>query len=172
MTAIGDVIAVVAVLVGLGVTAWAMLVGLAFALPGATRRAQIRIASDATGTALTGTLWLLVPTLGVLGINAPHPGLKLVAAILLAGSLLIAAIGAAGLAAIVGERISAASGLSTYAGLVKGAAYLVAAMQLPILGWFVGLPLVLVLGLGAGFPSVLRRGYAGLPPIAVPEEVR
>lgn len=171
MTTIGDVFAVVAVLVGLGVTGWATLVGLAFALPGATARARHRIESEPGGTAVLGVLWALVPVLGLLLLNVPNPLAKFVGAIVASGSLLVAAIGAAGLAAIVGERISSASGLSPYAGVVKGAGFLAAAVQLPIVGWFVALPVLLLLGFGAGFPAVLGTRKVRIPEI-VREEIR
>lgn len=150
MTTIGDVVAVVAILAGLGVTGWAMLVGLAFALPGATARARARIETDAAGTATLGVLWLLVPMFGLVLLNVPNPLVKLVGTFVAAGSLLVSAIGAAGLASLVGDRISDSSGLSPYAGIVKGAGFLAAAVQLPIVGWFVALPILLLIGLGAG----------------------
>ena len=162
MTTIGDVFAVVAVLAGLGITGWATIVGLAFALPGATARARTRIECEPGGTAIVGVLWLLIPIFGLILSNAPVPLLKLLATIIVAGSLLIAALGAAGLASLVGERISADGNLSRYAGIVKGAAFLSAAVQLPIVGWFVALPLLLLIGLGAGFPAALAGRKAKL----------
>ena len=171
MVTIGDVVAVVAILAGLGVTGWATVVGLAFALPGATARSRARIESDAGGVGIVGVLWLLVPIFGLILMNVPNPLVKLVGTVVSSASLLIAAIGAAGLASLVGDRISSASGLSTYAGVVKGAGFLAAAVQLPIVGWFVALPVVLLIGLGAGFPAVLAGRRSRVPEI-LPEEIR
>ncbi len=156
MIAIGDVLSVVAVLGGLWLTSSATLVALAFLAPGAVARGRARIEREPGGTVWLGVLWTLVPFFGLLVAGAPFPLAKILGLVVVAGSLLVAAVGVAGVASIVGERIEGASGLSRYAATMKGAGIVAGAAQLPVVGWFLGAPLLLLIGMGAGFPAVLH----------------
>lgn len=115
--------------------------------PTIVERGRERLASRPVRTALIGALvsvpWLLV---AILLSNAPLGGLKLAGAIL---GLAWIAVGLAGLGSIalhVGER--GAVGGAAWTTVARGAGFLALTWMLPILGWFVMLPLSLVCGVG------------------------
>ena len=74
--------------------------------------------------------------------------------------LLIATLGSAGLATVLGGRIGRMSpDHSAFTVYLRGTALLVAASYVPVLGWFLLFPVQLFAGVGAGV-AVLRRGAA------------
>lgn len=165
---IGDVLAAVAALVGLALSGWALLVGLALLFTGFTARAQGHLenspgAAFGTGLALIATVSLLAITL----IKQPNALLKLSGWSLLLALLLLSALGAGGLALLLNRRVRGLEPeLSAFSGLCRGAAILVLAGFMPGLGWFIVTPLVVITSLGASIRTLWQARQAVAPVMA------
>lgn len=152
MLILGDVLAVVASLVGICLTAWTTLLALSLLFPSRAERAAdgIRIAPGRTfgwGVVLTAILGFA----GLVLLGNPAPVAKLVGWLIMLTLLSLAALGASGLSLVLGGRVrDNEPHLSTYAALMRGAALVVVPGLLPVLGWFLVAPVVLLLGVGAG----------------------
>ncbi|HRI86976.1 MAG TPA: hypothetical protein PLJ47_03435 [Candidatus Hydrogenedentes bacterium] len=97
-------------------------------------------------------------------------GLKLVGAILVSGLLLIGLLGSAGLARLVGMRLASATDQHyPWRRVLRGGIILSITFVLPIIGWFVVLPLTLVSGVGAIIVS--RWGRRAPESVASPVSV-
>lgn len=158
-----DMIAIFGVLliIGLGFPALLFLVWLTF--PTTVDRAQQRIAQTpwrcfwlGVGIALAITMPILVL------LNLPGAG-QLLGSLLLLLSLTSATIGAAGIAAYLGERIGTRNQGATEQGatiphrrFLSGATTLELAIAFPIIGWLIALPITLLLALGATTFALLR----------------
>jgi hypothetical protein len=159
-----DVLAVALVIVGLMATLPAPWLLARALLPGAVERARERLVARPVLCLFAG----LVPA--VLGIGVAlallgqgGPPVKILGFALFTGTILVAGIGMAGLAAAVGERLpSAADAGRPWRGLVRGAICLELAFLVPFVGWFGLLPLALAAALGAAVLSL--AGAAATPP--------
>lgn len=126
-------------------TAWWLL------FPATVERARLRL--DRTpwrcfglGGALTAML--IIPIVGLLML--PFGPAKFMGWALVAITLAVSALGAAGLAAKMGDKISAhSSAMPPVGAFVRGAIALELAAIFPILGWFILIPIVIVTSLGA-----------------------
>ena len=145
---------IVAFLIGVGGTAWAMTVTMGLLFPERAARA-----SGATrGAFVRGLLPLGIGIFGFILLSLPFPGAKLLGTAVLLGVLALAALGLAGLSHLVGRRIALlAPEMGEYAGFLRGAGFLVAASLFPFLGWFLFAPLTFVVALGAGWSALARR---------------
>lgn len=156
MVYVGDVLSVVATIFGLFITAWAASVAIMLLLPNATARAR-SAAEETPGRSIFSGI-LLLSTLGFLGLAmlaAANPLVKLAGWILTLTLLGIAAVGTAGISQAAGGRIRQFEPeMSAYPAMVRGAAYVVGATMLPILGWFLFAPLLLAASLGAGWKAM------------------
>lgn len=157
MVSLGDIMGIVAFLVGLGGTGWAMTVTMGLLFPLQTERA-----SGATkGAFVRGLLPLGLLLMSVVAFNLPLPGSKLLGLALFLAILAVAALGLAGLARIAGGRIASLSPeMGPYPAFLRGAAFLVAACLFPLLGWFLFAPVAFVVALGAGWAACARRPAA------------
>ena len=155
---IGDVLAVMAAVFVVGATWAATILLAALAFPAKTTLAQQKIVS-APGASVARGLGLAV----VLGILAAafwsHPGpARLIGGLLLATLGALAAVGSAGIARLVGERIqSVGSHMNPFATLTRGTILYVAAGFLPVIGWFLVAPAALLLSIGGGAAALLTR---------------
>lgn len=156
---IGDVLAVVASVVGAAVSAWALTICAALLF---TRRAAAAHAAlqqswakcFIAGLFATFALLFVSTQLALL----PLPVAKLTGLLGFAATLALAAVGSAGFAGLVTERIIRHDpGVSAYSALTRGAGLLVAAAAFPVLGFFVITPLLIVLSVGAGTIALVRR---------------
>lgn len=155
---IGDVMAVVAALVGICISAWALMVTCGLLFPSrsdAAREYLVRRPKAAIGL---GALITLIPGfLGIAILSVPMPGAKLFGMLVLLTILGCGALGGAGVSFVAGDRIqSMAPDLSDYAVFVRGAGFLVVAAVFPILGWFFFGPLALFAAVGCGAHAVAR----------------
>lgn len=149
---IGDVLAVVSFLAGAGLSWWALLVGSALLWHGRANwaRAQLeartgRVLATGVGAALGGGA--LIALLA----NLPNGVLKLSGWLLFFVMLGVAALGGGAIASLLGERLRrACPDLSVLGAVSRAAALLVGAQFVPLLGWFVLLPLCFLFALGAG----------------------
>ena len=94
------------------------------------------------------TAILVIPVVGLLML--PFGPAKFLGWALVVIALTLSALGAAGLAAKLGDKISARSGnISPVGAFVRGAFALELAAVFPVLGWFIFIPLAIVTSLGA-----------------------
>lgn len=158
MLILGDVVAVIAILVGTFVTGMALVLTFALVFTSRVEIASERLQQRPGRCLSTGLLLLLV--LGGLGtflLNAVPPVRELGSLFLLLLAS-VSALGLGGLAHLLGRQIRTwEPSLSPYGGLVRAAAIIVLACLFPVLGWFLVAPLMLMAGLGAGAFALTRR---------------
>jgi hypothetical protein len=155
---IGDILAIVAAVVGICVSAWALMVtcGLMFPAKAETAR-QVLLSKPKACIGLGVGLALVPGFLGVVMLGSPHPGLKLLGMLGILTVLGCGALGGAGVSFVAGDRIqSMAPELSDYAVFVRGAGFLVVGSIFPIVGWFAFGPIALFAAVGSGARAVLR----------------
>jgi hypothetical protein len=152
-----DVAAVFGTLLAMGIAFPGMLAAWWLLFPSAVGRAKQRFTRTpgrcfALGMAIVG---VLVVPLGVL-FTLPGPG-QLIGFIVLLTVLGAATIGAAGIAATMGERLlQRTPTLSPFAAFVRGAIALELAAAFPFVGWFIFIPIALIMSLGATAFALLR----------------
>lgn len=158
MFIMGDVLAVVAAVVGIGATLWAAI--LAFTVLFQNRvRQSAELALHWKPTLLWGAgSALIAGGFGLVLANQPNGLGKLIGYVLLLGLLSVAVLGSAGLAWLTGKRVIRLNPAhSTLGATGRGAALLIAAGFLPVLGWFGFFPILALLSLGAGTRALFRR---------------
>ena len=154
---IGDVLAVIAFALTIGVAWGATILLVSLIVPARALRAQTAIMDAAGACFLRGlaTLFVALLVFVVLQQNPAWP-VKLLSAVPLAASGLLAAIGSAGIVRLMRERISGMgeAAMPPFAALTRAAMLYVAAGYLPIIGWLCVLPLALFVSLGAGVTAI------------------
>ena len=169
---IGDVLAVIALVLTLaaGWTATLLLAALAF--PERVRRCGEAITAS-TGLCLArgaGMLILSAVIAGRLGHHAAGP-VRLIAGAFWGGVGLVAALGSAGIARLLGGRIrQIGTDMTPFAALTRGTALYVLAGLLPVVGWFLITPLTAMISLGAAFAALrpvrsVREAPPAVPPV-------
>lgn len=147
-----------------------VLLLLGFAYPGmlTTWRALFPAVVDRACARLAGSMWkcfgfglvvafaFALPALILIAL--PFGPAKLIGWSIVASSLMLASLGASGLASLIGERLGQMSGpsWSEASVFVRGAVALELAAAFPIIGWFLFLPLSTVAAAGAGGFAVLN----------------
>ncbi|MEZ0326765.1 MAG: hypothetical protein ACAH95_12760 [Fimbriimonas sp.] len=166
MTTLGDVWATTALIVGFSVCAWALLLCLALLFQSRTQFSKELIEAKAGKTLFTGLLiTLAVGAVGVVLLSMPNGVVKLGGWIVLLALMALSFTGTAGLVALAGERVQRLdSGLSGYGALSRGAMFVVLPAVMPILGWFLYLPAVFCLGVGAGIRAIRRKEVVATNP--------
>jgi hypothetical protein len=162
MVTIGDVLAVVAMLTGFGVTAWALMVSCGLLFPQKVDAAR-RAAQNSPWKNFGLGIAVLIP--GLLGVPmlGAAPAVKLVGWLLILSVLSIGAIGAAGVGHLAGKSLTRMSGdMPEYPAFVRGCAFIVTASMLPVLGWFVFGPAALLVALGSGAKALAAHSR---PPV-------
>lgn len=126
-------------------TAWWLL------FPATVERARVRLDHTPWRCFWLGgviTAILVIPTVGLLML--PFGPAKFIGWALIAITLTISALGAAGLAAKLADKISTRSStISLIGAFVRGALALELAAAFPLIGWFIFIPLAIVTSLGA-----------------------
>ncbi|RMG97964.1 MAG: hypothetical protein D6706_07840 [Chloroflexi bacterium] len=161
-----DVYTVVYTLVGILLSLPALLVALNLLLPNLTGRVHIRLSqtpgrSFFLGIPITAAflLWIAI-TLNVN--NGVVKGMGFIGALVGMG---LGTLGAAGMSRLLGERLQRISGpTSELSGLVRGALVYEFACLFPIVGWFLFVPLVGIMVMGAAVFALL--GWLPRPAIA------
>lgn len=156
---LADVLAVATglLIIGSGFASLALMLSLLF--PRAVELAAARIERRPGRTMTLGLLVLLL-VLGSTGalLKLPVPGLHFLAVVVLLGGLTVAVLGGAGLSASLGRRYRRARNRSADAAdPLRGALLLEGAALLPLVGWFVVVPVALLLTLGAGIQGAIAR---------------
>lgn len=157
---IGDVLAAIAAVCGVGAT-WAATVLLtALAFPARAERAQGALLLSPGACLGRGAGAALLGTLAVLVLNHSPLG-KLLSVLVVACLAALAALGSAGIVRLLGERIqTTGTSLSPFAALTRGTALYVVAGFLPVVGWFLIVPLALLLSVGSGVAACRRAPIA------------
>lgn len=148
---LAQVQATVALFVALMISLTGLLTSVAILLPAHAKHAEEALDQSPKRCLWVGLLTLLVFAFGIILLNVPNPLLKLIGFTLVTGISGIVTIGGAGMAQLMGTRISEMSGArTTFGALVRGSIAYSVAVFFPYIGWFVLAPLTIVCGLGAG----------------------
>ena len=151
----GDVFATIAIAITIVLTSWATTLTLALLCPNPVARAE-KATQNPRGILLGGLLLLFVGFFGIVSLGNPFPLVKLVALVVLLAVLALASFGLAGICQAASRRIMDLDpATAPYPALVRGSACVVGATLLPILGWLLYGPLLLIASLGAGWKALV-----------------
>ena len=153
-----DISAVFGILLFLGIAFPGLLTAWYLLFPATVERARLRLDRTPWQCFFVGGVITAILTIPVVILFALHNGVtQFMGWVIIFAILTIASIGAAGIAAKMGERLAARSGsLSPAGAFVRGAIALELAAAFPILGWFIIIPLAIVTALGATAFALLR----------------
>jgi hypothetical protein len=146
-----DVQAIFGALLALGIIFPGMLTAWWLLFPTTVERARLRLEQTPWRCFWLGGILSIVLAIPIATLLAlPSGAATFIGASLLAVTLVLASLGATGLAAKMGEQLARrANGLSPAGAFVRGAVALELAAAFPILGWFIVIPLTIVTALGA-----------------------
>ena len=156
-----DVYAVFGTLLALGIAFPGMLTAWRLLFPNVIERAEARVAEKPGRTFWVGVGLTIVVSLpiGIL-LALPFGPAKFLGFVLLMLTLAFASLGAAGIAAVMARRLPRRSedDPSSPAAFVRAAVALELAAAFPFIGWFVVIPVAILISLGSAFFAVLRWG--------------
>lgn len=170
-----DVHAIFGTLLALGIAFPGMLFAFWLLFPRMSARSQQRLRQSTIKSFGIGILTVLVAAVPItLLLALPFGPAKFLGALLLLLTLAFAAVGAAGMAAAMGEVLIDQSGadMSPSRGFLAGAIALELAAVFPVLGWLLLLPVIFITSLGASCQALLGAGGAkqeSPAPDSVPE---
>jgi len=152
-----DITAIFFILLAIGVAYPALLTAWWLLFPSTVERARLRLERTPWQSFWLGGVTLAVAVIPIVTLMAlPFGAAKLLGWILIALVLAFSGLGAAGLAARLGERLSRVSSLSAAGAFVRGAVVLELASFFPIIGWLIFFPLATVTCLGASAFALLH----------------
>jgi len=154
-----DVYAVFGTLLALGIAFPGLLTATWLLFPGAVGRATLRVSATPARSFFFGGAAVALTAILVALMNALPLGItKLIGTLMAFAAFGIATLGAAAIAAEMGERLreQGMPSLSAAAAFVRGALALELSAAFPIVGWFLVIPGVLLTGYGAGLFALLR----------------
>ena len=149
---IGDILAVIAAVLLVGASWAATILMIALAVPARVVAAQAKLTA-APGVCLGRGLAVVVVggLLAIVLVQAPVGLARLLAAPILGGLGVVAALGSASIVRLLSGRIDAlGSPMTPFASLTRASVLYVAAGFLPVIGWGVVLPAALLLSVGSG----------------------
>lgn len=156
---LADVLAALAGLAIAGAGFASVSLILSLLTPNLVERAALRIAGRPGRSLATGSLFvlaLLIVAGSFLKVPLRLAHMAGIGAIL--SGLSLAVLGGVGMATALARRLQGpAAGFPGIREMLRGVFVLESAALLPIVGWFVVLPLGVLISLGAGFHAVLRR---------------
>lgn len=159
MTTIGDSFSIVAILMGIGFTTWALILACSLLFNARANMAKERYEKHPWGGFGIGALMVL--TVGLVSLvlaGLPNPLLKVMGTSGLMLLLALSSLGSAGLCQLVALRIrNLEPSLSPYAALTRAAMLVVVAGFFPVLGWFFLGPILFITSLGIGVQSLIAR---------------
>lgn len=152
------------------ITTWAgTMMAVALLLPKQSKRASEALNGMPWICGATGLGLAILVILGFVLVGVPAPLVKLIGTALLLGLGALLSIGGAGIALLMGERISELSGARTsFSALVRGSVVYSLAVGFPFLGWLLFAPLSIVFALGAGVVALWPAQATVVPPMAPP----
>ncbi|MGB8645894.1 MAG: hypothetical protein WCF84_11705 [Anaerolineae bacterium] len=156
---LGDVFAVAAFLLGMGIALPGLYLAWALLLPATVERAQQRWEQTPWSCFLLGLVALVICLLPiVILVNLKAGPVQFVGYAGLMLLLALASIGSAGLALVMGNRLRGSGVAVTRPGaLVRGAITLELACVFPLVGWFVLIPLLTIGSFGAACFALVHR---------------
>ncbi len=159
---IGDVLAVIALITGLGISSWAVMVCVALLCQKKASAAKDIIkASPWTSLVYGLVILVVVGTMSIVLLAQPFPLIKIFGWSLLTVLLAGAGIGASGFALLAGSRIRMMDDTMTdYQALSRGSAVVLISALTPVLGTFLIGPAGFAISLGAGVRAMLARAEA------------
>ncbi len=159
---LGDVLAVVASIIALGVCTWAVFVGCAFLFDRRTMRAQNALAASPGKCfwfGLIASFVMIIVSLRV--IEVPLPLAKGLGVMMLTGLFALVGVGGGGLARLVADRIRGEdSAITPLPAIVRGSLYIVLMAATPVLGTLVVTPIVMAVCCGAAMQALFSRAPA------------
>ncbi|NTW11751.1 MAG: hypothetical protein HGA30_00400 [Anaerolineales bacterium] len=166
-----DISAIFFILLIIGTAFPAMLTAWWLLFPSLVARAHSRVEKTPWSAFWLGLILIIAVTLPIVILLAlPFGPAKFIGWILLGAALAISTIGAAGIAAHLGARLSKHSSVTPLNGFICGAVILELAAFLPVIGWlFVWIPLIII-SLGVtGFALLNRSPREKTQPSATPQ---
>ena len=159
-----DVYSIVFFLFGLLVAVCGLNVWIALVFPQPVRRCRDRLERTPMRSFVLGVIYFVVlgfAPIAMMGGENPTP-LRLLGLGLIAPLMVGLTVGGAGLATLVGERVGEMQrGVSPFALLVRGSLVSFLSALVPVVGWFVFIPIAWLTMLGAGLTAmILRSGPA------------
>lgn len=162
---IGDIIGVIAFIVGVVIAYPALLVMLSIVLPRMTAKARQRLDRGLRLPLVVGiVVWVVWGGAGFTLLQVGGPP-QLIGAILMLALSLWGTIGLAGLAQVFGARLTAVSERqpSALREWMSGAGVLTLSFAFPVLGWLILIPLATLIGAGAATLSLVTRLQTAAP---------
>ncbi len=154
---IGDVTTVFAILAALGIVFPGLMLAWSLLMPGVVERARERVARTPWKSFLLGTIVLFFTGMPALLLTRAAGPLQFIGFVSVFVLMTIASFGAAGVAALMGERLRGQGiNATTSGGLLRGAVALEFAVMFPLIGWFILFPFVVILSFGAACFALLR----------------
>ena len=155
----GDVLAALALICGIPLTTWAMVIAARLLFPELCERSANRLINAPGASFGVGVLITLVGVVfAIVLLNVHNPIARFLGADVASFLLSLSIIGCAGLGTIAGRRIqSHDERISGYAAYVRGSAFVIVACMSPLVGWFFILPIALITSVGAGYSALVRR---------------
>lgn len=153
---LAQVQAIVALFVEIMISLTCLLTVVAILLPGQSERAKCSLQETPRRCFIVGIGMVFLFIFGLVALNLPNPLLKLFAFLLITGITGVLTVGGAGMAQLMGNRISEMSGTKTsFGAMVSGSVAYSVAVFFPYIGWFVLAPLSILFALGAGTMALL-----------------
>ncbi|OWU64687.1 MAG: hypothetical protein CBB60_008545 [Armatimonadetes bacterium Cent15-Ar3] len=158
MVTIGDSFSIVATLAGVALTIWSFMLVCALLFPVRVEEARQAVSGSLGKCFGAGLVAFMIGVIGFVVVQLPNPLLKLVGMLIMSGYLGCVMVGASGVAKLAAQRIQDLTNQqeSQFASYGKASWYLVVAGLLPVLGWFLFAPLMMVVGGGAGLKAALK----------------
>lgn len=153
-----DVYLAFGILLSLGLVFPGLIITWWLLFPGLNSRAERRLAYNPILTFAVGLFLTLAITVIVLVlVNVPLPGASFLAAALVICILAVAAVGAAGLTSWLARRLRRRTnpGLSEAGSFLRAVVALELAAAFPLVGWFLFIPLCIIVCLGAASLALL-----------------
>jgi hypothetical protein len=160
-----DVFTFVFLILGFWLALPALCLSLRAAFPNAVTKSQRHIAQR-PGRSLVAGIVVGIPSfvVSVAATAALPGGGKLIGLLLVAGLFLYSFVGIAGLVTHLGQRLgSPADDAQPWLQTLRGAVCLVMPATIPVLGWFLIVPLVFLLGVGTTTISFFNSGDVETP---------
>lgn len=167
MVTLGDVWAILATFIGVCVTSWALLLACSMLFQHRCERAAEKVIENPGKSILVGLLSLSTSSvLGVVLLSIPNPLSKLLGWMFILSILSISAIGAGGIAQVAARRIKEMDPeCSDYQALSRGAIILVGSGMVPVLGWAMIAPVILMASLGSALTALFKKDAVTAPPV-------
>ena len=166
MTAIFFILLIIGIAYPALLSAWCLL------FPTTVESARLRLErtpGKSFWLGLAALIGFLIPILIL--INLPSGFLKFLGFVTIGVMLVLSSIGAAGLASRFADKLNRLGNFSAIGSFVRGAVIIELASILPVLGWFIFLPIAIVTSLGASVFALLNwNPKSTAPAVEVPAQ--